>query len=240
MTDAVRRLACVLLAGLALAGRARAQEASPGVTGRVVGPDGVGILGVEVRIVGAGGAVHQTRTDSLGQFALTGPAAADGSARFRRLGYKPAVVRVRGGDRHLLVELATVPTSLSEVTVRARADAGLGGLEEFYAHRERTAFGTFFDPDQIAEKEPRRLSELMRYVPGARLIPGRLGSLVRIRGCRPMLWLNGVRVPGAELDETVSIDDVAAVEVYNSFAGIPAQYVDRGSNCGAIVVWVKS
>ena len=84
------------------------------------------------------------------------------------------------------------------------------------------------------------LSELMRRVPGARLLPARFGSLVRIRGCRPTLWIDGIRVSDAELDEAVNINDVAAVEVYNSFAGIPAQYVDRTNDCGAVVVWVKT
>jgi hypothetical protein len=36
------------------------------------------------------------------------------------------------------------------------------------------------------------------------------------------------------------MNDVAAVEVYNSFAGIPPQYVDRKTNCGAVVVWTRS
>jgi hypothetical protein len=33
---------------------------------------------------------------------------------------------------------------------------------------------------------------------------------------------------------------VLAIEIYSSFAGIPAQYVDRNTNCGAIVVWLKT
>ena len=65
------------------------------------------------------------------------------------------------------------------------------------------------------------------------------GSVVRIRGCRPLLWIDGQRVPGAELDEVLNVRDIAALEVYNSFAGIPPQFIDRETNCGAIVVWTK-
>jgi hypothetical protein len=52
--------------------------------------------------------------------------------------------------------------------------------------------------------------------------------------------VDGVRLPGAELDEYTQGNDVAAIEIYNSFAGIPVQYFDRTAVCGTILVWTKS
>jgi hypothetical protein len=73
---------------------------------------------------------------------------------------------------------------------------------------------------------------------------------VRLRGCGvrgqsaekvgPMVWLDGVRLVGAEIDEVTQATDIAAIEVYNSFAGVPAQYLDRSAVCGTILVWTKT
>ena len=34
--------------------------------------------------------------------------------------------------------------------------------------------------------------------------------------------------------------EVAAMEVYYSFAGVPSRYFDRTATCGTILVWLKS
>lgn len=216
----------------------QAQGVERAVRGIVSGPSGDVIAGVEIRLVVAGRTMHVVLTDTTGRFQFgTVPAGGDAALHVRRLGYQPAVVHLsarRQGD--VVVRLDVVAEELLGVVVTAHR----GSLAEFHAHRARSSFGTFFTPDDIATQRPRMLSELMRGVPGARLLPGRFGSLVRLRGCRPTLWVDGVRIRNAELDETINIEDVAAVEVYNSFAGIPAQYVDRATNCGAVVVWIKS
>ena len=205
--------------------------------GRVVGPDAEAIAGVDVRVVSAGRTLRAVVTDSAGGY-VVGPLrlSVDAALHFRRLGFRPGVVLVSSapaGD--IDVTLDGIPEELAGVVITATG----GALAEFYSHRAAASFGSFFTPEEIRRESPRMLSDLMRRVPGARLLPGRFGSLVRIRGCRPTLWIDGVRIQQAELDETINVDDVAAVEVYNSFAGIPAQYVDRTTNCGAIVVWIK-
>jgi hypothetical protein len=43
----------------------------------------------------------------------------------------------------------------------------------------------------------------------------------------------------AELDDVVQPGDVAAIEVYRDFAGVPAQYFTRTATCGTILVWTK-
>ncbi len=84
------------------------------------------------------------------------------------------------------------------------------------------------------------MSQVVRTIPGVTLIPSRFGSVVRLRGCKPLLWLDGVRLPGAELDELIHPSEVAALEVYPSWAGIPAQYFDRSATCGTILLWTRS
>lgn len=236
-----------LLLSLALASTATvagAQARSHALLGRVTGPANAPVAEAEVHLLVGDEVVRRLRTDTAGRFQFLDLDSRGFSVRVRRIGYQPRSVSARsypvGAPRRLELALEPMPAELEEVLVVGRTNASRGRLREFYAHRAQSRFGHFFDRDDIASRRPRYLSDLMRFVPGARLEPGRIGSRVRVRGCRPLLWIDGVRVPGAELDEVVSMADVEAVEVYNSFAGIPAQYVDRNTNCGAIVVWMKS
>jgi hypothetical protein len=48
-----------------------------------------------------------------------------------------------------------------------------------------------------------------------------------------------VRLPGAEIDEVTQGPDIAGIEVYTAFAGVPAQFFDRTAVCGTILVWTK-
>jgi hypothetical protein len=103
----------------------------------------------------------------------------------------------------------------------------------------------------LAKLRPQHASEALRELPGVITRPamGRIGNIVRLRGCGvrgqspekvgPLVWLDGVRLVGAEIDEVTSGMDIAAIEVYNSFAGVPAQYLDRSAVCGTILVWSK-
>ena len=75
---------------------------------------------------------------------------------------------------------------------------------------------------------------------GVSVLPSnRIGNLVRLRGCKPNIWMNGLRVKGAELDEVATVSDVAAMEIYNSMVGLPVQYTDRTNPCGAILLWSR-
>lgn len=247
------RACLALLCGLltACGGVASAQSvprdnaASHAIRGRVVDTDRIPVVGAEVAALRGGDVVVMARTGVDGRFNLGEFAPGRTTISVRRLGFRPREfdldVPASSAPERITAVLTSMPTELEEIRVEARIAESNGRLREFYAHRSRSQFGYFMDTDVIAERHARHASDLLRMVPGARLIPSRgIGSAVRIRGCRPLLWIDGQRVPGAELDDAVNANDIAALEVYNSFAGIPPQYVDRASNCGAIVVWTKS
>ena len=79
-----------------------------------------------------------------------------------------------------------------------------------------------------------------------------VGNIVRFRQCGvpgtgtsmertgPLVWVDGVRAKGAELDDVTQGEDIAAIEVYPALAGIPAQFFDRSAVCGTILVWTKT
>jgi hypothetical protein len=165
------------------------------------------------------------------------------SVRARRLGYRAqsGPVRLRPDTVPLLVfVLRVVPTDLDGIVVHGQADDYYGRLTEFYAHKRVSRFGYFFERADIERRNPTHISELLRTMRGVHLSPtGTLGNAVRLRGCRPMVWLNGLRVPDAEVDEVAHPDEVAGLEVYISMAGMPARFVDLVEKCGVIAVWTR-
>jgi hypothetical protein len=134
-----------------------------------------------------------------------------------------------------------VVVELDSVSVSANPQ---GRLREFYQRRQQRAmFGHFLDSEDIRRRGPANTSDLFRSVPGVSLKnnPAVGGNALRIRNCQPMVWLDGQRAPGAELDEVIRPEEIAAIEFYPSSAGTPAQYLERGNRlCGLILVWSKT
>jgi hypothetical protein len=197
---------------------------------------------VEVTVVEPATLRRTARTDTRGRFDLGEFPAGAVSFRVRRLGYEQRTVEVQIGvgevPTSVEIALIPVPEELEDVYVSTSSQ---GRLRGFYQRREqRGTFGRFLEQDEIRRLGPTHASDLFRSVPGATIRASSIGSAIRIRGCQPMVRLDGQRVPGAELDELVSPEDIAAIEFYYSSAGIPAQFVERGNRlCGLILVWTR-
>lgn len=200
---------------------------------------------VEVTAVDASAVARGAVTDSRGRFNLGRFPAGPLSLHVRRLGYeaRDLKVEVGAGGQPTSVEivLLAAPAELAGVSVTADPQ---GRLREFFQRRqERAAFARFLDSEDIRRRGPANASDLFRTVPGVSVKnnPAAGGNAIRIRNCQPMVWLDGQRTPGAELDEVIRPEEIAAVEFYPSSAGTPAQYLERGNRlCGLILVWTKS
>jgi hypothetical protein len=167
------------------------------------------------------------RTAADGQYSFTSVTPGKVQLSVRRLGFRGAAMTVE-----------EIPSDLANVLV----DGSKGHLDEYNSHKANNNFAKFFDQREIEKRHPAFLSELLRTVPGASLYASeRSGNRIMLRDCKPMVWLDGMRAQGAELDEVVKPTDVAGLEVYPSSAGLPPQYQDRNNRmCGAIVVWTRN
>jgi hypothetical protein len=212
-------------------------------TGVVTNPAREPLADAEVTVLAPASAIRSTTTDDRGRFDLGEFAAGAISFRVRRLGYEARTVDVQVGadGQHAPVEIALtiLPEELANVLVTGSS----APLNEFLQRRQqRASFGHFYDQEDIRRRGPRVASDLFRSVPGASIKtnPSAGGNTIRIRNCQPMVWVDGQRSPGAELDEVVSPGDIAALEFYPSASGVPAQYLERGNRlCGLILVWTK-
>jgi outer membrane cobalamin receptor len=142
-----------------------------------------------------------------------------------------------GADLDLSLSMSVSPIRLDPIVVVSdRKDLGIMGDFE---RRRRVRSGTFFDRDDIEARNPYRFSDLLRMVPGARVVSrGLSGNTVRLRGnCTPALWVDGVRLMTIEgMDDLLPTMDIEAVEVYHGVS-LPVQF---GSNpCGGILVWTR-
>jgi len=142
-----------------------------------------------------------------------------------------------GSDLDMVLPLSVSPIELEPlVVVTERRDWGIMG--DFEARRRR-GFGTFFDREYIESRNPGRFTDLLRMVPGVRVLPrGQFDYSVRMRGgCTPDVWVDGVRLVTPEgLDQILHTMDVEAVEVYHS-STLPVQF--GSNNCGGILVWTR-
>ncbi len=214
------------------------------LTGVVVDTSRAPIPEAEVALMVLGAVQRHVRTGDDGRFALGDYPASLVVVQVRRVGYEERKVDVqlgaRGQPSSVEIVLAALPVQLEEVLVNASEH---GRLREFYARKlQRHTFARFLDADEISRIAPSTPSELFRSVPGITIsVSSSGGNSIRIRGCQPMVWVDGQRIPGAELDDVVQSMEIGGIEFYPSAAGIPAQYMDPSNRlCGLILVWTRS
>ncbi len=242
---------CALLVPLALPVAAQDSARAPAattpayqVTGTVKDSAGAPVPEAEVTVIERTTLRRPVATDAQGRFELRDVPAGRLTVRVRRLGYQPRTVDVVVGatapTTFLKIIVTPAPAQLEEVLVDA---APSGRLREFYDHRQqRQSFGRFLELADIRRIAPRSPSDLFRSVPGITIRAATTGgNTIRIRGCQPTVWVDGQRIPGAELDDVIQPNDIGGIEFYPSSSGIPPQYLDPSNRlCGLILVWTRS
>ena len=215
------------------------------ITGTVRDSLGVGINGAKVSVAGT---ALNAESDDSGRFTLQAVPPGPGSLHLRRLGFSPVSIDVVVTSRtttHVDVTLKEVPHELRAVVVRAKLPRHYEGyLAGFYERRDQ-GFGHFITADEIAERSPMKITDMLRMVPGIQVTATNPDeSHVRIRGnsCWPSVWIDGTPANSAEFDlDWVTPSDIVGIEIYSSIATVPPQFVDRLGPilCGTIVVWTR-
>lgn len=222
-----------------------AQEAQPRgtVTGVVRDSTGAGIAGAEVTVSGTNLRAH---TAAEGDFRLTNVPVGSITLAVRRLGYAPAAINVLLSSAETsVVSVLVTPLAQALATVVVRGDRRFedhGRLAGFYQRRSRSSGGHFITRDQIDQRNPAQLTDLLRNVPGARIHTNRFTNAIRFRGmrCAPLVWLDGFPATAGEFDiDALDPYIVEGIEIYLGVATVPPEFrwVRGGGSCGAIVIW---
>lgn len=142
-----------------------------------------------------------------------------------------------GAELEVTLPLSVSPVPLEPVivVVRRRPVGPLVGFER----RRETQRGTFITRHDIEAKNPQEFTDLLRALPGIRLVPtATFGNRVFFRGgCTPDIWVDGTHVgTTTDIDVFLRPEHLEAVEVYRG-PELPGEF---GSNlCGAVVAWSR-
>jgi hypothetical protein len=226
------------------------------IAGTVTDQRGTPLADADIVVVGKDSTGLHVRSDERGQFRISGVLVSELSLRVRRLGFAAKTVDVKVLEpprvTSIFVELEARAAALDPIVVGDDSVAGVPDrqLDAFRERARTNHFGHFITQEDLDRQRPNVVSEALRKVPGVQLqANGKLGNYVRLRGCAiqgkssarvsPAVWVDGVRVESAELDDVVAAPNVAGIEIYNSFAGVPPRYLDRTATCGTILVWLR-
>ncbi len=111
-----------------------------------------------------------------------------------------------GGDATFVYHLRSAAVPLDPLEISAAATERYLGLRGFYK-RQRTDFGHFIEPEDIERRQATRITDLLRTIPGVRIVStGEIGSsYIQLRGtnlssggiCRPRIFVDGLMfMPG--------------------------------------------
>ncbi len=206
-------------------------------------PIGSGIVTLRGHL---GTEVARTGTDSLGAYSLTAPEPGLYTLLVEALGYRstgtPQFDLGAEVSTTIDVQLSPEPIELDPLNVEGERQRIIPHLERqgFYK-RVDEGFGDFIEPEEIERRNPRSFIDLLRDIPGLSVRGGgvlRWGP--RCFRVAPRLWVDGILVKDGRivLGQHVSIDEIVAIEVYQSAAAIPLQYGGTGGHC-AMFIWTK-
>lgn len=214
--------------------------------GIVTSRDGAPIGDATVSIVALG--LH-TRTDAVGRFTFRSLPRGELEIVVRRLGYEARTARVivtAVGTDLVRLSLVELPASLPAVETSERERRRREGIEGFHERRAR-GLGAYVSREDIEARGASLPSDVLRTTPGIRFVRtgGRIGirfvsgAIVR-RDCAPMIWLDGQRTPGLEIDDVLATD-IEGIELYSGPSTTPMQFSQGSSTstCGTIVVWTR-
>jgi hypothetical protein len=188
-------------------------------------------------------------SDSLGVFRIVNVPAGKRALHFRRLGFEPKSLDAditEGRTLALSVMLDPFATEIEGMTVE-ELTRKRQLLSDFY-DRESRGFGHFITREQIEKQNPMNLSDMMRMVPGAKVIPvaGTGMSTLRFnraqigRDCPPQYWVDGVKAYNLNIDDIIP-SDVEGIEIYPGASTVPPQYNTREGTtiCGVVLIWTR-
>jgi hypothetical protein len=235
------RVTIAALAALSAIDVAGAQP--PSMVGVVRDSAGAPIPSAEVAVLD-----RRTATDSLGRFYLAVASADSLIVNVRRIGFESVRFTLSARDaehRSIDVVLRRLATALPAVNVEETELRSRTHLKGFDERRER-GLGRYVTRQEIEARNARLLSDVLRQARGIVVTRDRQGAAVakfstyQARACLPLIWLDGQRAPGLNIDG-VSATDVEGVELYQSISTTPADFHrgNVGAECGTIVVWTK-
>jgi hypothetical protein len=221
------------------------------------------IDGASIQLVTTDGqVVSATVADESGQFVVSASDGGEYRVRITHIGYRTAdlgPVELRdGATTAVVLRLAANAIPLDALTIEAEALLPSLNRVGFY-DRKKLGHGRFIDRHDIERRSPRRATDLLRGLPGVRLVRRQGGFDVALRAgglvtfsvraddvCYPPVFLDGIVVSHSKAAASDRLDldsilpgDIEGIEVYSGPAQVPPQYGGAHSGCGVVLSWTR-
>lgn len=214
----------------------------PSLFGEIVDMAGDGLPGATIRLAPVGVALGGLRialSGSDGAFAVISLEPGDYVVSISNLGFADIVDTLSlrpDADLDIFVRMSVEPVEVDPMLVEVEGRR-IGPLADF-DRRRRTTTGTFFTRESIEAANAVEFSDLMRTVPGMRVVPaGAFGNRLLMRGCRPDLWLDGTHVGSySDIDTLLRPRDLEGIEIYRGSV-VPGEF--GTTQCGVVVAWSR-
>ena len=231
------------------------------VRGRVIdNTSGEGVSAAAVEALASGRTGGHARTSADGKFQVRLRAPGTFRLTAQRTGYSPSVtgdVPVAARETvYVELRVAATPMQLDPLRVTARVTPPHRRsleLAGFYK-RERMGIGRFIRREDFEHRSNLSTTQILARVPGVVLMGSGpresvafsrssiSGALLRSGAgyCAPLLYMDGVRITRSQdMNEVSSPTNLEAVELYQSAAEIPVEYMGASSACGVILLWTR-
>jgi len=203
-------------------------------------------------------------TDAEGFFFLTAPEPGQYWIEIEspfHVGFRDGPISLAPTDTvSLTFELMPRPVELEELMVETERRSLRLAREGVY-DRVEAGIGVHFDRQRLEDRPGTKVSDLIALLPMVELMPDPAERGVRVlfrrrqferlitgdgqrpEPCYPQVFLNGgiIAVGGlfpGRLDQ-LSVNDMEAVEVYESPTGLPGRFSGANAKCGTIVLWSR-
>ncbi len=206
-------------------------------------------------------------TDTEGRFLLVAPEPGQYwiliEAAFHE-GYSDGPISLTGTDTvSLTFEVSPIPVELSELVVEAEGRSPRLEMEGVYDRMENR-IGVHFDRERIRARSGRSVSDIVAVLPMVELWPDTTVGLSELRvvfrrrqferlipipgegrppPCFPQVFMDGALLATGGIHpgmlNQISLNDMEAIEVYESPAFLPSRFNGQWARCGTIVLWSR-
>ena len=211
--------------------------------------------GVSVRVNDGGVAT----SNENGEFTIEVRGGTHITLHARRLGYDSLSLAVElppSRESHVDLELRRTAQTLDTVAVASRATSWSPKVEGFEHRLARHNGGTFFTREDIEQRRPLVVSDVVRRSPGVRIVDSmgvRLFASARgnkivdgPRGKKSVPCIMRVGVDGQVMEwgfgaDQISPGEVYGIEVYSGPATVPREYASQvvDNYCGLVMIWTR-
>jgi len=150
------------------------------------------------------------------------------------------------------IRLAPHAVLLAPVEIVALSAPTTSAILENVVHRGTRGFGLQITRQDIEQRQPQRVSDILLEVPGVYAARSGSGPSDRslymgraLGACPVQVFLDGMRATrdnaagDVRVDDLVNPLDIEVIEVFRGLGSIPPEFLTSYARCGVIAIWTR-